>query len=420
LIEGVSEELLLNRILEQLREKGLIKGHKRQRTDSTHILAAIRPLNRLETLGETMRAALNSLAVAAPDWLAKRLKKDWFDRYGRRVENYRLPKLDSQRENLGNQMGEDGLNLLQKIYAPNAPECLRYIPAVEILRIVWVQQFYAPVEGKVKWRTPKDMPPSTLAIHSPYDVEAHYSSKRSVNWVGYKAHVTEICDEETPHFITHVQTTLSTVTDEAVVAPIHQALSSKSLQPEDHLMDLGYITAGHLVSAQENYGIELIGPVRNDPTWQAKHHPKFANFNFQIDWDKQVAICPKGHQSKTWTKKTDKKGLPIINIRFSQYDCGTCPSRSRCTRAKTEPRGLTIHAKQEYIAFHNRRQTQNTPEFLKTYNQRAGIEGTISSNRSRGPGQSIDITCHSYEQAKLLFERQEKRRKQRGYYCARN
>ena len=65
LIERSSEELLLNRILEQLREKGLIKGHKRQRTDSTHILAAIRPLNLLETLGETMRAALNSLAVVA-------------------------------------------------------------------------------------------------------------------------------------------------------------------------------------------------------------------------------------------------------------------------------------------------------------------------------------------------------------------
>ena len=79
LIEGEAEELLLNRILEKLREKELLKGHKRQRTDSTHILAAIRPLNRLETLGETMRAALNSLASAAPDWFAKRLKKDWFD-----------------------------------------------------------------------------------------------------------------------------------------------------------------------------------------------------------------------------------------------------------------------------------------------------------------------------------------------------
>ena len=330
-----------------------------------------------------MRAALNSLAVAAPDWLAKRLKKDWFDRYGRRVENYRLPKLDSEREALGNQMGEDGFNLLERIYAPNAPEWLRYLPAVEILRIVWVQQFYAPIDGKVQWRSPKDMPPSTIAIHSPYDVEAHYSSKRSVNWVGYKAHVTEICDEESPHFITHVHTTLSTVTDEIVVEPIHQALSEKSLKPEEHLMDLGYVTAGHLVSSQENYGVELIGPVRSDPSWQAKHHPKFASSNFQIDWEKQVAICPRGHTSQTWSEKTAQKGQSVINIRFSQSNCGVCASRSRCTRAKTEPRGLTIHTQQEYTALQNRREVQNTPQFLKTYNQRAGIEGTISQGVRR-------------------------------------
>ena len=383
LIEGGSEELLLNRILEQLREKGLLKGHKRQRTDSTHILAAIRPLNRLETLGETFRAALNSLAVVAPDWLAKRLRKDWFDLYGRRVENYRLPKLDSEREALGNQMGKDGFGLLKKIYAKNAPELLRMIPAVETLRQVWIQQFHAPIDEKVKWRSPSDMPPSTIAIHSPYDVEAHYSSKRSVNWVGYKAHVTEIWDEDSPHFITHVHTTLSTVTDETVVEPIHQALSEKLLKPEEHLMDLGYVTAGHLVSSQENYGVELIGPVRSDPSWQAKHHPKFANSNFQIDWEKQVAICPLRHQSKGWVEKNDSKGQPIINIRFSQYNCGTCPSRSRCTRAKTEPRGLTIHTKQEYIALHSRREIQHTPEFLRTYNQRAGIEGTISQGVRR-------------------------------------
>ncbi len=94
---------------------------------------------------------------------------------------------------------------------------------------------------------------------------------------------------------------------EAVVEPIHQALSSKSLLPEEHLMDLGYITAGHLVSSQENYGIELIVPVRNDPTWQAKHHPKFANSNFQID-------CIKRHCSSRAKKvgwRVDLKQLEI-------------------------------------------------------------------------------------------------------------
>ncbi len=369
--------------MEQLREKGLLKGHKRQRTDSTHILAAIRPLNRLETLGETFRAALNSLAVAAPDWLAQLLQKDWFDRYGRRTENYRLPKLDSERETLGNQIGTDGLALLKAVYDPRAPEWLHCLPAVEILRQVWVQQFYAPVEGKVQWRSPSDMPPSTIAIHSPYDVEAHYSSKRSVNWVGYKAHVTEICDENSPHFITHVHTTLSTVTDEALVEPIHASLSEKSLLPEEHLMDNGYVTAELLVSSQTDYGVELIGPVRSDPSWQAQNHPKFANSNFQIDWNKQVAICPRGHQSQTWSQKTDKSGQPVIKIRFSQSTCGTCSSRSRCTRAKVEPRSLTIRTQFEHIALQNRREVQNTPEFLKIYHQRAGIEGTLSQGTRR-------------------------------------
>ncbi len=163
LIAGGKEELLLERILEQLRSQGLLKGHQRQRTDSTHILAAIRPLNRLETLGETFRAALNSLTLAAPDWLIKHLKKTWFDRYGRRMENYRLPKLDSERESLGNQIGADGFARVKAIFAPNAPEWLRCLPAVEILRLVWVQQFYAPVDGLVQWRVPKDMPPSATA-----------------------------------------------------------------------------------------------------------------------------------------------------------------------------------------------------------------------------------------------------------------
>jgi transposase len=383
LIEGGAEELLLNRILEKLREKELLKGHKRQRTDSTHILAAIRPLNRLETLGETFRAALNALSVAAPEWLSKHLKKDWFDRYGRRIENYRLPKLDSERETLGNQIGTDGFSLLNKIYALSAPEWLRYLPAIEILRVVWLQQFYAPVNGKVQWRTPKDMPPSTIAIHSPYDVEAHYSSKRSVNWVGYKAHVTEICDQDSPHFITHVHTTISTVTDEAVVESVHEALSEKSLLPEEHLMDLGYITAGHLVSAQKDYNIELIGPVRPDPSWQAKNHPKFAATNFQIDWEKKVAICPKGQQSRTWSEKIDSSNQPVIDIRFSESSCRACSSRSRCTRAKTQPRGLTIRAKEQQIALLKRREAQTSSDFLEIYRQRAGIEGTLSQGVRR-------------------------------------
>lgn len=383
LIAGNAEQLLLDKLLEQLREKKLLKGHKRQRTDSTHVLGAIRSLNRLETLGETFRAALNSLTVVASDWLQEHLQVEWFDRYSRRTENYRLPKLDSEREELGRTMGKDGFALLEVIYDPSTPEWLRQVPAVETLRQVWLQQFYAPTEtGQVQWRTPKDMPPSTLAIHSPYDVEAHYSSKRSVNWVGYKVHVTEICDQDCPHFITGVCTTLSTKTDDAVVDDIHQTLAQQQLLPEEHLMDTGYVTSEHIVNSEKNYDVNLVGPVRGNPSWQSHKNAKFSSEQFQVDWENQVVTCPKGHQSIIWRDKIDNRGLPVIHVHFSQSDCRSCRVRKQCTHSKFARR-VTLQPQAKYNALHRRRQFQETSEFKEIYQKRAGVEGTLSQGVRR-------------------------------------
>ena len=59
----------------------------RSRTDSTHVLAAIRSLNRLERVTETLRAALNALAELAPDWVVSQITPEWFDRYRAGVED---------------------------------------------------------------------------------------------------------------------------------------------------------------------------------------------------------------------------------------------------------------------------------------------------------------------------------------------
>ncbi len=384
LLAGGAEQKLLDILLHRLRESGTLKTHQRQRTDSTHVLAAIRTLNRLETLGEGMRFALDSLAVAAPEWLTINIQPDWFDRYGRRVENYRLPKLDSEREALGSTIGADGLALLDAIYDPAAPQWLRQIPAVEILRQIWVQQFYTPeLDGSIKWRSVKDMPPSTIAIHSPHDVEAHYSSKRSVDWVGYKVHMTEICDEDSPRFITNVHTTLSTITDEQAIEPIHESLEEKSLLPKEHLVDCGYPTSENLVSSKTKYDVEIIGPVRLDPSWQTKAQLGFDSSNFQIDWDHEKVTCPQGHQSTKWLAGYDISGKPLIRVRFNGSICRACPVRSSCTKSKTEPRELSLLPKEQQIALQARRQEQQTPEWKATYTQRAGIESTHSQGLRR-------------------------------------
>ena len=112
LVGGGQEQLLLDRLLARFAERGLVKARGRQRTDSTHVLAAVRGLNRLERVGETLRAALNALATVAPDWLTRVAPPEWYERYGRRVENYRLPKTEAARTALAAEIGADGRQLL--------------------------------------------------------------------------------------------------------------------------------------------------------------------------------------------------------------------------------------------------------------------------------------------------------------------
>ena len=97
-------------------------------------------LNRLERVGETLRAALNSLAVVAPTWVQALAPPEWYDRYAHRVENYQLPKADAARQALAAVIGADGEVLLHAIDAASAPPWVREIPAVQTLRRVWAEQ----------------------------------------------------------------------------------------------------------------------------------------------------------------------------------------------------------------------------------------------------------------------------------------
>ena len=158
LITGHAESVLFDTLLPRLQARGLLKARGRQRTDSTHVLGAIRTFNRLTCVGETLRYALNDLATVAPDWLQRQITPDWFDRYGHRLEDYRLPSRKEDRQLLAVTIGQDGFSLLTAVSAPTAPAGLRERPAVDVLRRVWLQQYDAPA-SKVCWRTSEALPP---------------------------------------------------------------------------------------------------------------------------------------------------------------------------------------------------------------------------------------------------------------------
>lgn len=376
-LAGGMEEQLLSTLLDLCRERGLVKGRGKQRTDSTHVLAALRAINRLENVGETLRAAFNSLATVVPEWVQAHAPVEWYDRSEMRMENFRFPKEKSKQEALADQIGRDGRHVLDLVFAEETLPRLREVPAVDVLRRVWVQPFWVQ-DGQIRWRSNDDIPPASKLISSPYDPQARMSSKRSTSWTGYNVHLTETCDDDLPHLIVHVETTPATTQDIERTGVIHQELERKDLLPSEHFMDTGSVDGDHIVSCQTRYGLELLGPVVSNGSWQARDKQAYDSSRFSIDWQNRVVTCPEGKTSRKWTVKRDKTVSDVTRAQFGKQDCLACSARGQCTSAVTNPRQVTFRPQAHHEAIQMARQRQHTQAFKERYATRAGVEGTVS------------------------------------------
>jgi transposase len=242
LLAGQAETLLLDRLLTLCQERGWLKERGRQRTDSTHVVARVHELNRLELAATSLQHALEILAECAPDWLQAHCRPEWVERYAARLSEYRLPKAVSERAALAAQIGADGQQLLSDLWAADAPPWLRALPKVEALRQIWVQQYYF-ADGQWRWRgaaeTAGGLPPCAVLICSPHEVQARYAEKRGAGWTGYKVHLTETCDKGLPHLITQVTTTPATTPDVKALPVIQQELAQHERAPAEQLVDSG-------------------------------------------------------------------------------------------------------------------------------------------------------------------------------------
>lgn len=379
LLSSNAEALLLDTLLAWCREKKLIKAGGRQRTDSTHVLAAIRAINRYELVLETMRAALDDLAAADPEWLRANIEPEWAKRYVRCFEPE--PKLAKPEERLAfvRTVGEDGMTLLRSVYADNVPTSLRRLPAVVALRRIWIQN-YQQTEHGLEWREADNIPSATCFLSSPYDADARLSRKGSTCWVGYKVHLTETCDDECPPLVTHVATTIAPAPDGSATPEVHKALRRKDLLPETHIVDAGYLVAGQLVSSSKEYGVDLLGPPRPDVHRQARSGSGFDVSHFQIDWIKKQATCPEKQTSTSWSPALDSRTTPVIKIKFSSKICRDCTSREACfhSNQKHARRCITVRSEEQHKALQAARRRATTKEYAKDYARRSGIEGTIS------------------------------------------
>jgi transposase len=381
LLEGGRERLLFDHLLERFRGMGLVEARGKQRTDSTRISAVIRGLNRLELVGETIRRALDVLSTVAPEWLREHTHPEWVRRYVRRLDDHRLPKSKEDRQAEAERIGADGHELLDAVLSEEAPRWLRETPAIEVLRRVWVQNFFYDKDGTVRWRTAEEgIPRAAKYVNHPIDTDARYARKFTTSWVGYRVHITETCEEDLPNIITDVQTAPAPVADGDATPLIHEALDRKDLLPGTQIVDTGYLDAELLAESKKKYGVDLFGPTRPDYKWQAREKTGFEAAAFTIDWENEVATCPEGKTSISWTPAIDGQDNKVVKIKFSGKDCMPCPSRESCIRSAKEykRRTVTVRIEEHYESLKMAREREGTEDFLAEYAKRAGIEGTIS------------------------------------------
>jgi transposase len=388
LLVGSAEVLLLDKLLERCRALGFLKARGQQRTDSTHVLAAIRVLSRLELVAETLRAALNELATVVPDWLQRLAPLEWYERYGKRIEDTRLPRDQAAREAYARTVGEDGFRVLDALESPEAPEDARALPSITTLRRTW-QRHYERMESpgsvtgdqpvlRVHFKANRELPRAAEGVESPYDTDARYRHKRETRWTGYMVHVSETCEPTAPHLLTHVHTTTAAVHEARCTAPIQQALVEKGLPPSEHLVDAAYIDAELLVSSYKDDGITLRGPARPNPNWQAKIEGAYTLADFAVDWERQQVHCPQGKAAASWAERVDATGRAYIQVRFRPQDCRACGMRAFCTQAAQAARTLTLHPQAEFEALQAARAWYRSAEGQERYKRRAGVEGTLS------------------------------------------
>lgn len=388
LLEHGLEERVFTTLLAVLASKGLLNAGGKQRTDSTHVISAVRDLNRLELAGESVRSALEALAAAAPGWLAAVIDVgEWAHRYGPRVDSWRLPTSQAKRGRLAAVYGQDAVALLRAIFAPSAPGWLAEIPAVQVLRTVLVQNYLITTDARgreVIRRREADtdgLPPARIRISSPYDTDARWAAKgEDLFWNGFKTHLTETChdqaDPPAPNLITDVATTAATTPDTKATGGIHQRLAQRHLIPAEHLLDSGYPSAQAITTALANHGIRLVTPALLDQSPQARTATGFAKAAFTIDFDTRAAICPQGNTSANWSP-TRQRGTDVIVVKFATGACTPCPTRTQCTTAKRGGRQLTLHPRDLHEALAAARGEQTTTTWHEAYKLRAGVEGSI-------------------------------------------
>jgi len=368
--------------LAAMRSAGYLRQHGAVRIDSTHVLALVAHMSRLECVRETLRLAVNFLVAfgGSAAW------EPWFTRYADRnppdLRNASVARLRATMD----QAGRDVRDVLAKTKTLG-DRVVRAEP-VALLQRVFDEQFETPEAAAPLQRhaTPAG------AVHNPHEPSAQWSTKGTLGkagWVGSKLQVCETAPETTRQpgepteaVITALLTQPAIASDHGSVSPVI-AVHEQGGQdkPDETFTDAGYISAPALEVAKAD-GYVLTGPIGAPP----HSGVRFGSDAFVVDIPNRQATCPAGKLNTECSRITETKlQLTYYYFGWSKADCSTCPLREQCLSKKNRLPFRTLQVGEKHMISQERRNLCKTPAYQLRMHRRSGIEGT-HSELSRGYG----------------------------------
>lgn len=372
LVRSKKAALVFDRVLELLKQRGLVRARGKQRLDATHVLGSVRMLSKLEVVTESLRMAVEALEdLLGEDTVLDLLGEELLRFAGAKPNMGKLN--DKKRRRTLIEAGQYALVLLEAVDTHPNP-ALRELADIQVLRKVLKQQFRVSKQEVVELsKQERKQISGTEKVCTPHDPDARYGEKRGKGWVGYKVEIAETAEANQPNFITDARVQNAAEPDRAALEPVLQELEKKEIPPEKMYVDQGYTSGEKIDTMQEHYGVDLRGPVSEEPS-----RGVFPQSAFQIEEDREVAICPNGKESVSWS--CNQKGE--VQVGFAKADCADCPLRDQCTKSKG-PRNLIVNAHHQTLQA--RREEQKQEAFIQEMHSRSAIEGTISEcKRARG------------------------------------
>jgi transposase len=357
-------KVIFDQLVTYLREHNLIRVGANHRTDSTHILGAVRQLSRLELIWETLRLTMSELISTDARWVVRFLPATFVEEHSQRRSDYRLS--DTQLVAAMQQAGADGFWLVEQVESLGSH--LQAGSAFTLLKRVLDEQFERRDDG-LHARSNQDS--CGDVVDTPHDPDSRYGAKGGQHWHGYKLQVTETVGA-VGRFITDVAVTTSLETDNRALPAIHQRLHQRQLLPTRHYVDQGYVDGQTIEDSQRLYGVNLRGRVQNGS-------PKPVGFrlsDFQINVPQRRVICPGGRESTRW-KTVDRRDKKVAHRVWFGAQCRDCVffAKDLCT---THRRGRALDISPYHETLQARRTEMAQPTFQQEMRQRHGIEATIS------------------------------------------